>query len=113
MLDLNAFHHLPQLDTLLDEIAQESAGLVIVAGFEPRPLLERDPRSSGRGFMFGIIARQIFSAHPLTRAAIVTPEKDAQLRLPTRSRERVKVLSPKREEEYGTVLERALKAGPP
>lgn len=113
MLDLNAFHHLPQLDTLLDEIAEQSAGLVIVAGFEPRPLLERDPRSSGRGFMFGIIARQIFSAHPLIRAAIVTAEKDAQLRLPTRSRERVKIMSPKRDEEYGTLLERALKAGPP
>ena len=31
MLDLNAFHHLPQLDDLFDEIAQQTAGLVIVA----------------------------------------------------------------------------------
>lgn len=113
MLDLNAFHHLPQLDTILDELARQSAGLVIVAGFEPRPQLESERRSSGRGFMFGIIARQIFSAHPLIRAAIVTQEKDAQLRLPTRSRERVKILSPKRNEEYASLLERALKAGPP
>lgn len=113
MLDLNAFHHLPQLDDLFDEIAQQSAGLVIVAGLEARPHLERDARSSGRGVIYSMLARQIFGAHPLIRAAVVTGDKDAQLRLPTRSRERVKVYSPRREQEYNTVLERALGAKHP
>lgn len=108
MLDLNAFHHLPQLDALFNEIAHQQSGLVIVAGLEARPHLEHQAHSSGRGVVYSMLARQIFSAHPLIRAAIVTAEKEAQLRLPTRSRERVKVLSPRRDEDYGALLERAL-----
>lgn len=119
MLDLNAFHHLPRLDALLNEIAAQDAGLVIVAGFETRPHLEGDAQtaghtqSSGRGSVFGILARQIFSAHPRLRSAIVTEHKDPQLRLPARSRERVKVFSTRAEQEYVQLLERALRLGYP
>lgn len=110
MLDLNAFHHLPQLDALFEDIARADVGLVIVAGFEARPHLEREAQSSGRSMLFGVLARQTFSAHPRARAAIVTEEKDAQLRLPTRSRERVKVMSPHRDETLDTLMGRALNA---
>lgn len=113
MLDLNSFHHLPQLDTLLDEITSATSGLIIVAGFDARPHLENTTPSSGRGFMYGIVARRILAAHPNTRTALVTEEKDAQLRLTTRSRDQVRVLSPKRSESYDELLERAVKAAYP
>lgn len=111
MLDLNAFHHLPQLDALFDEIAREDAGLVIVAGLEPRPQFEYDASASGRGVVFGILARRIFSAHPHTRAAIVSEHKDAQLRLSSRTRERAKIFSPTAEEDFSAAMGRALERG--
>ncbi len=113
MLDLNAFHHLPQLDSLFDEIAREDAGLVIVAGLEPRPHFEFDASASGRGAVFGILARKIFGAQPHTRAAIVSEHKDAQLRLSSRTRERAKIFSPSGDEEYAAVMERAMSRGYP
>ncbi len=112
MLDLNAFHHLPQLDSLFDEIAREDAGLVVVAGLEPRPHLGYDAASSGRGFVFSILARQIFRAHPHTRAAIVSEHADAQLRLSARARDRVKLFSANAE-DYATVMENAMARGYP
>lgn len=113
MLDLNAFHHLPQLDSLFEEIARADAGLIVVAGLEPRPQFEYDALASGRGAVFGILARKIFAAHPHTRSAIVSESKDPQLRLTSRSRERAKLFSPNAEEEYAQVLERALAHGYP
>ena len=113
MLDLNAFHHLPQLDSLFDEIAREDAGLVIVAGLDARPHLEYDAQASGRGAVFGILARKIFNAQPHTRAAIVSEHKDAQLRLSSRTRERAKIFSPSGDEQYAAVMERAMARGYP
>lgn len=113
MLDLNAFHHLPQLDTLFDEIAREDAGLVVVAGFESRPHLEREAQSGGRGLVYGILARQIFNAHPQTRTALVSEAKEPQLRLPPRARDRVQVFSPKGDKDYFVMLERATRLGYP
>jgi serine phosphatase RsbU (regulator of sigma subunit) len=63
--------------------------------------------------VFSILARQIINTHPHVRAAIVTQEKDAQLKMNSRSRDRVRVLSPRRDEKYDELLERALKAGYP
>ncbi len=113
MLDLNAFHHLPQLDALFDDIAREDAGLVIVAGLDARPHLEDDAQASGRSAVFGILARNIFAAHPHTRAAIVSEHKDAQLRLTTRSRERAKILYPLGDQDFAMTLGRAMERGYP
>lgn len=113
MLDLNSFHHLPELDTLLGEITSATTGLVVVAGFDARPHLERETLASGRGFLYGIVARQVLAAHPHTRTGIVTEEKDAHLKLPTRTRDRARILSPKHDESYCELLERAAKSGYP
>lgn len=113
MLDLNAFQHLPQLDTLFDEITHADPGLIVVAGFEARPHLERDAVSSGRGSVFAILARQIFSADAHTRAAVVSEHKEGQLRLSARASDRVKLFSPNGEEEYVAALGRALNLGYP
>lgn len=111
MLDLNSFHHLPQLDPLLDEITSATGGLVIVAGFDARPHLERVTMASGRGLLYGIVARHALAAHPHTRTAVLTEEKHAQLRLPTRSRAQIRILSPRSDETYGDLLKRVTASG--
>lgn len=112
MLDLNAFYHLPQLDALFDEIARTAAGLVIVAGMEPRAQIEHAAfPSSGRGFVYGILARQILDARPRTRTAVVSEHKDGTLRLSTRERYRVKHFFPAPHEAYPEIVERVAQQG--
>lgn len=113
MLDLNAFHHLPQLDTLFDEIARADAGLVIVAGLAPRPHLAYEAQASGRGMVFSILARRVFAAHPHTRAAVVSENKEPQLRFTSRSRGRAKVFHAAGDQEYASVMEQTMARGYP
>lgn len=96
---------------MFDDIAREDAGLAIVAGLEPRPHLEYDAQASGRGAVFGILARKIFGAHPHTRAAIVSEHKEPQLRFASRTRERAKNFSPGAEEDFSAAMKRALERG--
>lgn len=111
MLDLNAFYHLPQLDTLFDEIARDAAGMVIVAGLEPRPQLDAPSAlSSGRASIFGILVRQIVAAQPKTRTAVVSETKESSVRLGSRTRFRVKQLSPKPGEDYDEFVKSALQS---
>jgi serine phosphatase RsbU (regulator of sigma subunit) len=105
MLTLNAFYHLPQLDALFDEIAHADSGIVIVAGMESRAHV--DPgTAAGRGLVFSILARQTLDAQPRTRAALVSEHKDAQLRLSTRERYRVKHFFPTANETYSEIAAR-------
>ncbi len=87
--------------------------MVVVAGLDARPHLENEAQASGRGVVFGILARKIFAAHPHTRAAIVSEHKDAQLRLSSRTRGRAKTFYPGGEEDFGTALGRAMERGYP
>ncbi len=122
MLDLDAFYHLPQLAALFDEIARDNAGMVVVAGMEARAgsldALGAPPRSneppapsSGRGFIYGILARQVMRAQLSARAAIVSENKEPALRLPPRLRDRVKVYALKPGDTYDDVLQRAASQG--
>src|SRR5581483_8850050 len=97
MLDLNAFYHLPPLDALLAEIAREDAGMVIVAGMEPRASIESAENgalASGKTLVYGILARQILHAHP-------------------RKRNRVKHFFPKNDETYHALVQQAARLGYP
>jgi hypothetical protein len=42
MLELKEFFHLSELKTALETLARESAGLVIVAGYDPRSVSVRN-----------------------------------------------------------------------
>lgn len=109
MLDLNAFYHLPQLDSLFDEIARTDAGLVIVAGMEPRAEIEnREMLSSGRAMIFHLLARQTLRAHPRARVACVGEHKEPFMRFSARTRERVKHFFPQAHETYPQILERVV-----
>ncbi|MBI4675176.1 MAG: SpoIIE family protein phosphatase [Chloroflexi bacterium] len=112
MLDLNAFYHLPQLDALFDEIARGDSGMVVVAGMELRSQIETTGfPSGGRGFVYGILARQILDAHPRMRTALVSEHKDVTLRLSTRERYRVKHFFPAPHETYPEIVERVTQQG--
>jgi serine phosphatase RsbU (regulator of sigma subunit) len=116
MLDLNAFYHLPPLDALLAEIAREDAGMVIVAGMEPRASIESAENgalASGKTLVYGILARQILHAHPRTRTALVSEHKETLLRLSPRERNRVKHFFPKNDETYHALVQQAARLGYP
>jgi len=112
MLDLNAFYHLPRLDALFDEIARTATGMVVVAGMEPRAQLAPTAfPSSGRGLVYGILARQILDARPRTRTAVLSEQKDGTLRLTARERYRVKHFFPAAHETYPEIVERVAQHG--
>lgn len=112
MLTLDAFYHLPQLDSLFDEIARETTGMVIVAGMEPSAQVSPPP-SSGRGLMYNILARQTLDTQPRTRTAVVGEHKEAQLRLAARERYRVKHFFPAANETYPDTVARVALQGYP
>jgi len=81
MLELKDFYHLPQVDSLFSQIAEDGPGLVLVAGLDPRPLSESAEVDSllpsGRSAIFRILMRQIMLAHPTMQAAVVAESRDA------------------------------------
>jgi Stage II sporulation protein E (SpoIIE)/GAF domain len=92
MLELKDFAHLPQLDTLFEQIVGDGPGLLVVAGLERRARSEFP--QSGRPSLFGILVRQLLAAHPRERAVVIAESKGA-VRLPRYSRSRVEyVLEP-------------------
>jgi serine phosphatase RsbU (regulator of sigma subunit) len=95
MLELKDFYHLPQLEPLVEQIAAEAHGLVVVAGLDPRPLLPSlSPDGflpSGRSALFRILMRHMLLAHPGARAVVVAEGQDA-VRIPRPLRRRVQLL---------------------
>lgn len=105
MLNLNAIYHLPQLDALFAEIARAQAGLVVVAGMEPRAEVSA-ALSGGRGLIYNILARQTLDAQPRTRTALVSEHKEPLLRLAARESYRVKHFYPAGNETYPEIVAR-------
>lgn len=79
MLDLKDFFHLPQLDALMEQLAAERAGLVVVAGLDPlaAPSAAGGFLPSGRATIFRILMRQILTARRSGRAIVVADARDA------------------------------------
>jgi len=78
MLDLHHFVHLPELAAIVSEIEAEQAGMVVVAGLDPRS--GADSESSllpgGRAAFFRIILRRLWPADPRKRVLIITNAPD-------------------------------------
>ncbi len=93
MLKLGDFSHLPQLDALVERLVAGGPGLSVVAGLDLRPttLAAGDGfLPSGRSAIFGIVMREILTAHPSARAIIVAENK-ATVRIPRQFRRRVRL----------------------
>jgi len=93
MLALKDFYHLPQVDSLVQQVVSGRPGLVVVAGLDPRPGAGGAVDGflpSGRPTIFGILAREVLAAHPDAQATLVSAERDA-VRLPRTLKARVRV----------------------
>ncbi|NWG22148.1 MAG: SpoIIE family protein phosphatase [Chloroflexi bacterium] len=106
MLKLADFYHLPEVAALIAQLATDQAGLVIVAGLDPRPSAGIAVPPSGRHAMLRILAGEILAAHPAARA-IVVAEDESALRVPRQMRQRVGVW---RVREYLDYAERITQA---
>ncbi|HEX6387775.1 MAG TPA: SpoIIE family protein phosphatase [Anaerolineae bacterium] len=92
MLELKDFLHLPQLDPLIEQLAADGPGLILIAGLDLRPLAAAPEAAtflpSGRPAIFRILMRHILEARPRTRALVVAQDKDL-VRLPRDLKRRV------------------------
>ncbi len=81
MLELKDFYHLPELDSLFEQIAREGPGLVLIVGLDPRaqalPAEAEGLLPSGRATIFRILMRQIMLAHPTVQTAVVAESREA------------------------------------
>ncbi len=89
MLKLEDFFHLPQLDTLLQQLVADEPGLVVVAGLDPRPGAGSGFLPSGRTAIFRILMQQFLETHPRVQAIVVAESRQA-VRVPRRLWRRVK-----------------------
>ncbi len=92
MLELKDFVHLPQMDTLIEQLVADRPGLVLVAGLDPRPVASAKPAApflpSGRSTFFGILVREMLAAHRRGRVVVIAENKDA-VRIPRGVRQAV------------------------
>ncbi len=92
MLELKDFYHLPQVDTLLSQLAADEPGLIVVAGLDPRPPVGAAAGDrflpSGRSAIFRILMRLILAARPRSQAIVVAESEEA-IRLPRQVRRQV------------------------
>jgi sigma-B regulation protein RsbU (phosphoserine phosphatase) len=94
VLKLGDFSHLPQLDVLVERLVADGPGLIVVAGLDlpPTTTLTADDGflPSGRSAIFGIVMRELLTAHPSARAVVVAEDK-AAVRIPRQLRRRVQL----------------------
>lgn len=107
MLKLADFYHLPELDGLIAQLAAERAGLVIVAGLDPRPSAGAAIMPSGRHTMLRILAGEILGANPMARALVVA-EDEAAMRIPRQLRQRVGVWRVREYLDYAERIQQAI-----
>jgi serine phosphatase RsbU (regulator of sigma subunit) len=114
MLGLKDFLHLPRVDALVQELVAGPPGLIVVAGFDARPLSGGGQAASdavgsdqagflpsGRGTIFGILARELLAANPSAHAVVVADDPES-IRLPSAMKRHVRptsrTLLPRREQ---------------
>jgi len=94
MLELKDFFHLPQVDSLVEQLVTQRSGLIVVAGLEPRPAVTPDPhegfRPSGRLTIFRILMRQILAVRHGIQAVVVSDDQDV-IRIPRRFRRQIRL----------------------
>jgi hypothetical protein len=94
MLSFRDFFHLPQLDPFVDRMLAEPAGLLVVAGLDPRPGIALGTGKgflpSGRLALFGTLMDEIL-ARSGTKKCIVLSRDKATVRVQRAFRRRVKL----------------------
>jgi len=79
MLDLKDFVHLPEVKAIFDQLADDGAGLIVVAGLDPSAVATHADGflPSGRAAIFRILVRHLLARKPSSRAIIVAEKRDA------------------------------------
>ena len=92
MLELKDFLHLPQLDPLIEQMAADGPGLILVTGLDARPLTAGADADtflpSGRSAIFRILMRHMLESRSGTRALVVAANKEL-IRVPRELKRRV------------------------
>ncbi len=90
MLDLHDFVHMSQVDTLIEQLAADGPGLILVAGSDAQAALD-DSLPSGRAVIFRILMRHILLSKPdAATQAIVVAESQEALRAPRQLKRQIK-----------------------
>ena len=107
VVNLNDLFHLPPVDDLIDQLANDGPGLVIVAGFDPHNTTGlTDVLPSGKAGLLRILMRQILAVKPLSRAVMVTEDKES-VHVPRNLSRLVNVMTPKANESIADCIARA------
>jgi serine phosphatase RsbU (regulator of sigma subunit) len=92
MLKLGDFFHLPQVDTLFEQLVADGPGLRVVAGCDPRATTtDGGFLPSGHTTIFRILMREIWSVYPESRSFVVA-EDNAVIRVPRQFRRQAEAL---------------------
>ncbi len=115
MLTFRDFNHLPQVDALVEQMTSSKAGLLLVAGLDPRPETG-SPSSgsflaSGRSAIFQILVEAVLEKHSAGRCLVVAADK-ASLRVARHLRQRVEFLNIQSSEGYPEAIARGLSRHP-
>ncbi len=113
MLGLKDFIHLSQVDSLFGQIAASRAGVIVVAGLEPRPLVTQARQlsfqPSGRSTIFGILFRQMLAARS-GRTVVIADSEDA-IRVPRGYKTHVEYVLTSEKATFAVQVERAVRRG--
>ncbi|MBN1202026.1 MAG: SpoIIE family protein phosphatase [Anaerolineae bacterium] len=95
MLKLGDFFHLPEVDTLVEQLIDNEPGLFIVAGLDPRPIAQTPVAGgflpSGRSAIFRILMREMLAACQSGSCFVIGEDKSAA-RVPRQFRRRTRFL---------------------
>jgi sigma-B regulation protein RsbU (phosphoserine phosphatase) len=92
MLELKDIFHLPALAALVNRLVSEpDPGLVVVAGFDPRPLAPNVPGGflpSGRAALFGMLVDAALASRPESKTVLVARDREV-VRIPRQFKRQV------------------------
>ena len=115
MLELRDFFHLPQVESLIEQLVTPHPGMILVAGVDPRPAADSTPQlgyqPSGRLTIFRLLLRRFLAATPETRAIIVAADRDV-IRIPRKLRRRVTLLTVDPSLSYQHLITEAVRRRP-
>src|SRR5512142_2330825 len=114
MLKLRDFLHLPQLDSLVNQLVADESGVVVLAGIEARPVNPDSAETitpSGLSAIFNILMQEILLAHPLAQAVIIAEERELA-RVPRQISRRVRLLQVEEPGAYAQQIDIAARQRP-
>lgn len=111
MFKLRDFLHLPQLDSLMEQLVRDGQGMVVLAGIESRQDLSPNPDEaitpSGLSALFNILLQEIMLANPHMQALVISEGKSLA-RVPRAIKRRVQLLQVEPPYTYEQQIEQAI-----